>query len=357
MVSTKQSLVNLSTFAGNRFDLVQAGGGNSSAKLDEHCMLIKASGISLAEVSTDAGYVSIDYSLIRKFIADKHFSSTDRKEREILAAQLMAESKLSSMGQPSIETFLHALLNTYTLHTHPISVNVLTAKENWQSELASIWPDAIFVAYHTPGIDLALALAEQIDHYQSLNGEKPKVIFLQNHGLIISSANPEEVIQLTDEVCMAIEDNLAMNLERYRHVSQIQRLFSQLNIENINILCNDDSVIQQQLNSENSHANIWPFCPDTLIYCGIKPVYLSSIADVSAIKNYLDTFNEIPKVLILNQQVYFCASSLKKAKDSQDLFRFHLIVRQHSKDNIQRLTLDEIAYLSNWDAEKYRQGV
>jgi rhamnose utilization protein RhaD (predicted bifunctional aldolase and dehydrogenase) len=357
MVNAQQALANISSFAGNRFDLAQAGGGNSSVKLDENQMLIKASGISLSEVTDTSGFVCVDYSLIRQSMASNNFCSQDRKERERLAEKLMVESKLSDEGKPSIETFLHALLDTFTLHTHPLTVNVITAKEDWKSELESIWPDAIYVPYHTPGIDLALALEGQIELYRLDKGEKPKVIFLQNHGLIISSPTYEEVEQLTESVCIKIEKKLSMNLERYRQVSQLQTLFSKLEIDNVKILCNDDHIIQECLGAEDSNVEIWPFCPDTLIYCGVKPVCLSSITDTKAIQEYLDKFQEYPKVIILNTQVYFCANSLKKAKDAQDLFKFHLTVRQYSNSNIQRLTLDEVAYLSNWDAEKYRQGL
>lgn len=357
MVNATQALVNISSYAGNRFDLAQAGGGNSSVKLDEQQMLIKASGISLSEVTDQSGFVSVDYPLIRESMSDNEFCSPDRKLREKRAAKLMDESKISNEGKPSIETFLHALLNTYTLHTHPLSVNVITAKPDWKSELELIWPDAIYVPYHTPGIDLALSLEEKIEQYRTEKGQKPKVIFLQNHGLIISSPVYEEVEELTEKVCIAIEKSLSMNLDRYRQVTQLQKLLSQLKIDNVKLLCNDDHVIQQFLGTEDSDAEVWPFCPDTLIYCGVRPVYLSSLYDANTIQKYLDKFQEYPKVIIINTQVYFCANSLKKAKDAQDLFKFHLSVRQYSNSNIQRLTLDEIAYLSNWDAEKYRQGL
>ena len=39
-----QNFINISKYAGERFDLIQAGGGNSSVKLDNGQMLIKASG-------------------------------------------------------------------------------------------------------------------------------------------------------------------------------------------------------------------------------------------------------------------------------------------------------------------------
>lgn len=357
MVDFEQAIESISSFAGNRFDLVQAGGGNSSVKLDDSRMLIKASGISLSEVTKETGYVAVDYAKIRQFLASDQFSQLDKKQRESLANQLMTESKFSAHGKPSIETFLHALLEDFTLHTHPISVNVLTAKESWRTEILAIWPDAVCVPYHTPGIDLALAMAAEVSEYEEKHNHKPNVIFLQNHGLIVSSREQDQIAALTDKVCIAIEKQLAMNLSRYRQVSQIQAIFSHLGHQRMSILCNDDAAIQSALSQEDPAINVWPFCPDTLIYCGVKPVFMSSINDMDAITEYQSQFQEYPKVIIVNNTVYFCANSLKKAKDAQDLFKFHLIVRQHSDQNIQRITMDEVAYLSNWDAEKYRQGV
>ena len=98
MVDFHLALASISSFAGNRFDLVQAGGGNSSVKLDDQQMLIKASGISLSEVKKDKGYVAVNYPLIRRSIADNNFTSNDRKERETIANQLMSDSKISNQG-------------------------------------------------------------------------------------------------------------------------------------------------------------------------------------------------------------------------------------------------------------------
>ena len=47
--------IEISKFAGERFDLVQAGGGNSSVKNDNGTMFIKASGTCLSEVDENYG--------------------------------------------------------------------------------------------------------------------------------------------------------------------------------------------------------------------------------------------------------------------------------------------------------------
>lgn len=357
MVTDKQDLQIISFYAGNRFDLVQAGGGNSSVKTSENEMLVKASGINLSEITSTSGFVSVNFKFIRHFLTSFDYANLSKKEREEHANTAMTNSKLSDSGRPSIETFLHALLSKHTLHTHPIAINILAAKKNWKEELSIIWPDAIFVPYHTPGIDLALAMADEMNAYTANNGHFPKVVFLQNHGLIISSDDPNEVIQLTESVTKSAEAYTNIDLARYRRVSELQKLMTSANAGSNSIICSDDEVISNLLNEEQQDTKIWPFCPDTLIYCGVRPVFLKDDQDLISINKYIDLYKEPPKVLILDNTVYFCAKTLKKAKEAQDLFKFHLLVIDQSKDTTQRLKLGEIAYLSNWDAEKFRQGV
>jgi len=356
MVEPKQALAGISFFAGNRFDLVQAGGGNTSVKLDDSTMLVKASGINLSEVTAETGYVPVDYQAIREFLAQYDFSPLDKKKREKAANTAMESSRLSETGKPSIETFLHALLSTHTLHTHPVSVNVLTAQKSWKKSLKTIWPDAIFVPYHTPGIDLALAMADEMNAYTAENGHYPKVVFLQNHGLIVSSDDPAEVVELTNKVTQVIEQALGMDLSRYRNVTALQNAFEQCGYDQLSFICSDDTVIQQTLYTEDPSTKIWPFCPDTLIYCGVRPVFLEHMHDLDPITRYIEMYQDHPKVIVVNKHVYFCSSTLKKAREAQELFKFHLLVTQQTQ-NVQRLKLSEVAYLSNWDAEKYRQGV
>lgn len=357
MVDKAQALETISFYAGNRFDLVQAGGGNTSAKTDNTEMLVKASGINLSEVTRNKGYVPVDYQAIRNFLASFDVNGLSKKQREAAANDAMSKSIICDLGKPSIETFLHALLETYTLHTHPVSVNILAATSNWREDLLALWPDAICVPYHTPGIDLALAMAEEMNAYMEKYARRPKVVFLQNHGLIVSSTDPLEVISLTDEISLLLEQHTNIDLQRYRQITKLQQLMQDTTGQPTSMICNDDAVIQNSIGCENPASEIWPFCPDTLIYCGVRPVFLNNSDDKDNITNYIKAFQDNPKVLVLDQQVYFCAPSLKKARDAQDLFRFHLLVSQQSQDKTQRLPLDEIAYLSNWDAEKYRQGI
>lgn len=350
-----EQLAALSRYAGNRFDLVQAGGGNTSVKLNHSEMLVKASGISLSQVLVQSGHVRVDYLKIRKFLADYDFSAEDKKQREQTAAGLMSDTRLDKQGKPSIETFLHALLEKYTLHTHPITVNILAATPSWQEDLLAIYPQAICVAYNTPGIDLAIAMAQQMQAFQSQHGSLPKVVFLQNHGLIVSGADAAQVQALTEQITADIETSLGMDFSAHRCITPLQRLLADCGYNQVDMVLSEDQTIASLLDSEDQHAPIWPFCPDTLVYCGIRPAFLTGTDDQTGLQSFIDSSHDYPRIIVLQGRVYCCGSSLKKAREAEELFKFHLIVAAKTGPDTQRLDMDEIAYLSNWDAEKFRQ--
>lgn len=346
-------LEKISVYAGVRFDLVQAGGGNSSVKLDASSMLVKASGINLSQLTEEWGFVEVEFHKVRDWFKQVDLNGLEQKQREAMGNELLASVTLSKQGKPSIETFLHALLNIHTLHTHPVSVNVIACQDNWKTVFTDAFPDAVCVPYATPGIDLALSLHHEIKDKASL----PKIVFLQNHGLIISSDDNDEVIELTEKVTQHLNELVGLDLSRYQAVTQLQSALKSISGQTPIVYCSEDQVIAELLSVESTAQEVWPFCPDTLIYCGIAPVYLTSLDDTAPVKQYIEKYSEPPKVIIVNKQVYFVSTNLKKAKESEELMRFHLLVISKNTEAANRLSIDEIAYLSNWDAEKYRQGV
>lgn len=144
--------VMLSLYAGEREDLVQAGGGNSSVKTPNGEMLIKVSGIQLSEISESYGFVRVNYRLIRDFLSTVNHGKVVSEQDTV---HLMKESVLGE-GRPSIETFLHAITERFTLHTHPVVVNALTCRKNGSAVLKELFPRSLIIPYATPGIELAI---------------------------------------------------------------------------------------------------------------------------------------------------------------------------------------------------------
>jgi rhamnose utilization protein RhaD (predicted bifunctional aldolase and dehydrogenase) len=91
-------------------------------------------------------------------------------------------------------------------HTHPTAVNALTCNPGWDVALAGrLFPDeavvmgrdSVFVPYTDPGVPLASAIKTGVDGYIARHGEVPKVVYMQNHGLIALAANPTEALNIT----------------------------------------------------------------------------------------------------------------------------------------------------------------
>ena len=217
-----EGFVRISRYAGMREDLVQAGGGNSAVKLSEHRMLIKASGFQMADISPENGYAVVDPSLIREFFRgrkDRSETPSEEEERKILTEALVEG------GRPSIETFLHSISGTYTLHTHPVVVNAFTCRENWTEELMKAFPDAMYVPYAKPGIQLAMTYYAAAEACMDRELEIPDVVFLQNHGLLVSGETADAVIEKTEQTLGQLEEMLGCRNDGCHGVTELWKLF------------------------------------------------------------------------------------------------------------------------------------
>jgi rhamnose utilization protein RhaD (predicted bifunctional aldolase and dehydrogenase) len=90
-------------------------------------------------------------------------------------------------------------------HTHPVAVNAITCSVNFEAAFAGrLFPDEIVVCgvapvlvpYTDPGIPLALAVSARIDEYLNRYGETPRIVIIQNHGLIALGRTPQQVEDL-----------------------------------------------------------------------------------------------------------------------------------------------------------------
>lgn len=348
--------IKMSKYAGERFDLVQAGGGNTSVKLNNGQMLIKASGFLLSDLDINKGYTSLDHKKVIAVLGNpKLLKLTEKREREAYSGQLLNEALLDKNIRPSIETFLHSLLYKFTLHTHPIVVNALTCKKEWRSLLASLFGQkALYVDYQTPGIELAYEMLSKLNEYNDKYNKDPHIIFLQNHGLIISASSLEEVKDINEQVITRLEKYFGVDNEAYRHANVISELVNSVDKTLfIAYLSKDNDIIN--LSTKLDHLSFMPFCPDGYVFCGASVLVLESIEDNLEIINYMENYHELPKVIYYQGMTFFIALNIKKAKEMEEVFKFQLLTIDLAGDSINVLDSDEIRYLGNWEAEKYRQ--
>ena len=353
-----KDFIEISKYAGERLDLIQAAGGNSSVKLNSGEMLIKASGYLLSDLNKNFGYSTVYTKDVSDIVINKEIlKSNNKREREYITSNLLKKATIDKNNRPSIETLLHSLLLKYTLHTHSIVVNMIVIKKNWKRILKKIFNDNIniaYVSYETPGIELAIALHKELKKFNKI----PKIIILQNHGLIITSNIKKEIRTLTEYVLTKIENYININMSKYKLTNDISSLFNSIyENSNISYLC-EDLFLNENLIKNNSLFLNTPFCPDTLVYCGINSVKIKSVLDKKSIIEYEAKNHEYPKVIIFKNNIFFRASSLKRAKEIEEVLKLHIMVLASNKSsNLNYLDNKELLYLSKWEAEKFRQNL
>lgn len=351
-----KNFVELSKYAGERFDLVQGSGGNTSCRLPDDVMLIKASGYSLSDINFNTGYVKVNNEKVLD-ILDKNeiMSINDKNEKNDYVSKLLQMAFVDNAQRPSIEIFLHSMLHRYTLHIHPIVINAILCCNDWQDILSKLCPEGLQITYKTPGIELALEVKDRVNAYEQNCKKKPEVIFLQNHGLIISSDTIERIISLNEALIVKAENHLNCDMQRYKLSNRVSSLINSLeNSYQIAYLSEDNQLLQVlKTNKENFQRK--PFCPDTLVYCGVNAVEIGDLNDKRAIENYKEKYLTLPRVVIYKDHIFFVADNVRKAKAIEEIFKLHVMTLSISKGSCESLSDKELSYLANWEAEKYRQ--
>ena len=159
------------------------GEGNVSVK-DDDCFWVKASGTSL-----------------------------DTLEKKDLVACKMSGVPFDSLGlKPSIETGFHAWFMRefdaikFVAHTHPPRTMEVVCSEQIHSFAEHrLFPDQVVrngakscvVPYAMPGKPLLEAIKKSVTEFIEKEEYFPKLILLQNHGIIVASTSHKECIAST----------------------------------------------------------------------------------------------------------------------------------------------------------------
>ncbi|MDD6237512.1 MAG: class II aldolase/adducin family protein [Clostridiales bacterium] len=342
-----KGFVKISKYSGMREDLVQAGGGNSSFKISEEKMAIKASGYQLADMTEQTGYALVNPQIIRqRFLGCEDLDAlTDADSKTIL------EEAFLEGNRPSIETFLHAISGKYTLHTHPMVVNVLTCRKGGMDILRELFPDALLVPYATPGVELAKAYFKA---YKSKNADDRhiyEIVFLQNHGLVVSADSAEEVIGKTEAVTKKIEEYLGIDLRGYHNLSKLWNYFPDKVVWRVT----DTHAIAAADSMDNSWNHT--FCPDCVVFLGKKLMNLPDTPDETDVSSFVQAYGQ-PVMVRWDGCYYILADSVKKAMETQSVMSFSAQVMALNKGvDCDFLSDQEQNRLLNWDAEKYRRNM
>lgn len=352
-----QDFIQISKYAGMRNDLAQAGGGNTSVKLDDQIMLVKSSGCQLADVSEENGYTKVDYRLIVDYFRENVKMDVESALTEEAGKDLLAKAQREG-GRASIETFLHAVTGKYTLHSHPTLVNILTARMGGKDVLRTLFPEAVFVPYRKPGAALAEAYYRVFRERQA-QGQNASVIFLANHGLVVSGDTAQRVIEGTEEVLHKIAAYLQVSYEAYPNATKLWDAFADIPelADKIVYLSENRFLSPEMPEGDILDEEKWnhAFCPDCVVYGSKMPLFLADDFSRKDIVAFIEK-NGIPAMVCYKGRLYILAESVKKAQEIENVMSFAVQVQAANLSHeMNYLSEEQQDALLNWDAEKYRR--
>lgn len=209
-----EQLITMSNNLGDPgLDYVILGEGNTSARADAHTFWVKASGTQLRTLGR-TGLVRVSFEKILSLL-----DQPDLSDQEITYKLIEAKvDPLTGSGsaaddkvKPSVETVLHAICLgvdgvDFVGHTHPTAINAVTCSAAFETAVSGrLFPDEIVlcgpapvvVPYTDPGVPLAREVFRLLNEYVEEYRETPKVILMQNHGLIALGRTAQQVENIT----------------------------------------------------------------------------------------------------------------------------------------------------------------
>lgn len=199
--------VELSVKYGRDASMVQGAGGNTSVKLADGKMIVKASGGKLKEISATSGWVKVPTQVMRDLISQgPGCSSFDQKSDDDLVVQIDAATERLWPGaqKASIEASMHGLFEKFVVHLHPVELNTILTAKTGHDLLAKILghDNFIWIGMVPPGYYLGRAI------YEAVGGklEKlPPLVFLASHGVIAHASTAKAVHDLLDQLNVKVK--------------------------------------------------------------------------------------------------------------------------------------------------------
>jgi len=344
-----KAFIKLSRIGGSRADYVQGGGGNTSVKLKNGLMAIKASGFRLKDIEQNKGYVVLDGDALRKFYRDN--DPTDFEDPEMAGAECTKQNIKIVEGlpanRPSVEAGFHSILKTYVLHTHSVFANLAACTIGGREVAEKAFQYAPYtwgwVEYQDPGAKLAFAIRDELDRVERLTGKVPSVIILQNHGIIVHD----------DDAVSCLGIHADANVRLAAHFDLAENAFPRVTIKEL-----AGGVYSASTPYLQEHLLNCAYSQEQLLY---EPLYPDQM--VFLVGTYFqdkDNIDEGQAVSSTKTGELLMRMSPQKAQTlAETLTAVFFIIEHIEKAGYNVSTMSDAArnFISNWESEKYRSSI
>ncbi|PVB62854.1 class II aldolase/adducin family protein [Labrenzia sp. 011] len=333
-----EALRRLSATLGDDLALIQGAGGNTSLKIGD-TLWIKASGTWLARARDRDIMVPVEMHPLLDAVHAVD-PAAEKAEQFIIAAQAPPGLR------PSIETTVHALMpQRVVLHVHCVNTIAIAVRKDAEGLLEPRLRGVnwALVPYARPGLPLAHAI-------QSVSGNRPDILILANHGLVVAAQTVDAAAVLLNDV-----------VER---LASRPRTFAEPRIERLQALASDTANLAYRLprtpeahgiatdEISIAHARQGSLYPDHVIFleegapvagAGETP------AEVAARLGKAPPFIVFPGLGVLMRE------DVPLNGDLMVQCLADVAARIPAGAPLRVLSAREHLDLTDWDAEKYRQ--
>ena len=312
---TIDELIFLSKYFGQSVLNIQGPGGNISIKLDD-IIFIKSSGAVLGNLSYNEGYCLANNKNVLDLLENN-------KELEL------KNSKIFGYKIPSMETFFHAFMKKYTVHIHFTLSNIFFCSDK-DFELNNFPYKYEIIKYIPPGLLLAKEVYKKYD-------KDIDVYFLENHGIIITNDNLNNIIEIYENIYKYFN-----NLLNNKYTEELNTFY----INKEYYLKKNKSLVVRYIDYPYKILEKIKYCfPDLAIF-------IENIGIFNNIEEFyenIDNFN----IIIVNKNIYLCAENLNKIYYLIELIDKYIILSEYSYDNLN--SINDVKYLQNMEQEKFRK--
>jgi len=177
------------------------GEGNTSVRLSDETFAVKASGTCLGTLKEE-DVVECRFSALLPFL-EKDNLTDQQVDDALLAARVDSKAK-----KPSVEAVFHASLLSlpgikFIGHAHATTVNQILCSTRardfadhrmFPDEIVCCGTASVFIPYTDPGLRLAKTIRHQTDEFIKKHQRQPRVILMENHGIITLGGTWQSVL-------------------------------------------------------------------------------------------------------------------------------------------------------------------
>lgn len=334
-----KELIDISNYAGSRADYTQGGGGNTSVKFDadsrEKLMAIKASGYRLIDIIETDGFVPVDYGAIKRYYETVLREGDHEAESVSVAKSAVRELNGLKPLRPSVEVGFHSILKKYVIHTHSVYGNLVCCAEEGESLAREIFASApygyIFLPYITPGFTLTLKMNDAIKCAK----EFPKLIFMRNHGIVVTSDSLSEV--------KAIHEDANERIREYFSLKKDELKCASLREKGEDVFESATPIVREYLVNHTvslSMLDEHPLYPDQLVYLN-------------------NTLRLSPEKMTVESGKITYHTQKKEALVLEETLAAYLFVISKLSEKgckISVMAKHDVDFINNWEVEKFRRS-